>query len=148
MNYLLNSYILVYAKMSLMPEHSVVSKWLEEAVLDQNIQLTFTRHTFYHFLRLPQTKKIFNPILPNNAAENFITSFLNCRNVNLIYSSVTHFIEITKLMDKYNLPGNLVMDAHLAVLALTVRATLVTRDKDFTKIPYLKTLNPLQLMSK
>ena len=100
------------------------------------------------FLKIATNQKVFNTILPNKEAENFITSFLNCRNVNLIYSSVTHFIEITKLMDKYNLPGNLVMDAHLAVLALTVRATLVTCDKDFTKIPYLKTLNPIQLMSK
>lgn len=50
-------------------------------------------------------------------------------------------------MDKHNLLGNLVMDAHLAVLALTIGATLVTRDKDFTKIPYLITLNPLQYKS-
>ena len=36
MNYLLDSNILLYAKMSLMPEHLLVSKWLEDAVLDQN----------------------------------------------------------------------------------------------------------------
>jgi predicted nucleic acid-binding protein len=36
------------------------------------------------------------------------------------------------------------MDAHLALLALNIGATLVTRDKDFVKIPYLKVLNPLE----
>ena len=35
------------------------------------------------------------------------------------------------------------MDLHLAVLALSIGATLATRDKDFAKIPYLKTFNPL-----
>lgn len=36
-------------------------------------------------------------------------------------------------------------DVHLAVLAISIGATLVTRDKDFTEIPYLKILNPLAI---
>jgi predicted nucleic acid-binding protein len=35
------------------------------------------------------------------------------------------------------------MDAHLALFALNIGATIVIRDKDFIKIPYLKVFNPL-----
>lgn len=79
----------------------------------------------------------------NHCKGSFIGSFLNCANVNLLHPSANHFLEVIKLMDKLSLRANLVMDVHLAVLALTTGATLATRDKDFTKIPYLKTCNPL-----
>lgn len=144
MDYLLDSNILLYAKIDAMPEHKIVSKWLEEAVLDQNNTLNICETSILSFLRIATNEKVFQPVLPTQEAQNFLDSFLNCPNVNLLCASANHFLEVTKLMDKLNLRGNMVMDVHLAVLALTMGATLVTRDKDFTKIPYLKTLNPLK----
>jgi len=63
----------------------------------------------------------------------------------LLLTSASHYLEVIKLIDKFSLRGNLVMNVYLAVLALTIGAMLVTRDKDFTKMPYLKTFNPLAL---
>ena len=144
MNYLLDSNILLYAKMDSMPEHLIVSKWLEEEVLNQNNTINICETSILSFLRISTNKKVFQPILPAKEASEFIDSFLNCPNVNLIHTMPTHYTDLIKLMEKYNLQGNLVMDAHLALLALNIGATLVTRDKDFVKIPYLKTLNPLK----
>jgi toxin-antitoxin system PIN domain toxin len=130
--------------MDSMSEHIVVSKWLEEAVLNQQNTINICETSILSFLRIATNKKVFQPILPANEASKFIDSFLNCPNVNIIYTSQNHYTDLIKLIDKFNLQGNLVMDAHLALLALNIGATLVTRDKDFVKIPYLKVLNPLE----
>lgn len=145
MDYLLDSNILLYAKMNAMAEHKIVSKWLEDTVSDRNNTLSICETSILSFLRIATNEKVFQPVLPTKDAQNFIESFLNCPNVNLLCASAHHFLEVTKLMDKLNLKGNPVMDGHLAVLALTIGATLVTRDKDFTKIPYLKIYNPLTI---
>ncbi len=144
MDYLLDSNILLYAKMDSMPEHTVISKWLEETVSDRNNAISVCETSILSFLRIATNEKVFQPTLPTNAAAQFIDSFLKCPNVNLLLTSANHYLEVINLMDKLSLRGNLVMDVHLAVLALTTGATLVTRDKDFTKIPYLKTFNPLR----
>lgn len=143
MDYLLDSNILLYAKMNVMPEHKVISKWLEETVSDRNNAISICETSILSFLRIATNEKVFKPVLPTNDAARFIDSFLKCPNVNLLLASASHYLEVIKLMDKLSLRGNFVMDVHLAVLALTVGATLVTRDKDFTKIPYLKIFNPL-----
>ena len=145
MNYLLDSNILLYGKMNAMPEHPVISKWLEQTVLDQNNSINICETSILSFLRIATNIRVFQPILPTGDALAFIDSLLDAPNVNLLLTTPAHYSDLIKLMDKYNLPGKLVMDAHLAVLALTIGATLVTRDKDFTKIPYLKTLNPLTI---
>ena len=144
MNYLLDSNILLYAKMDSMPEHKIVSKWLEKVISNQSNTINVCETSLLSFLRIATNQKVFQPVLPIGEAEKFIDSFLACPNVNLIPTSPSHYSELIKLMDKHSLLGNLVMDAHLATLALSIGAILVTRDKDFIKIPYLKTLNPLK----
>ena len=146
MDYLLDSNILLYAKMDAMPEHKVVSKWLEATVSDRNNTVSLCETSILSFLRIATNEKVFQPVLPTQEAQNFIDSFLNRSNINLLCASANHFIEVTKLMNKLNLRGNAVMDVHLAVLALTTGATLATRDKDFTGIPYLKIFNPLAVI--
>ena len=143
MDYLLDSNILLYAKMNAMSEHKIVAKWLETTVSDRNNTLHICETSILSFLRIATNEKVFQPVLLTIDAQNFIDSLLNCPNVNLLYASAKHFTEVTKLMNRLNLRGNLVMDLHLAVLALSIGATLATRDKDFAKIPYLKTFNPL-----
>lgn len=143
MNYLLDSNILLYAKMDAMPEHEVVARWLEGAVSDQNNTVNICETSVLSFLRITTNRKVFNPTLPGSEAEKFIDSLFNCTNVNLLRTSSAHFREVIRVMDRSRSYGNMAMDAHLAVLAMSIGATLVTRDSDFKKIPYLKTFNPL-----
>lgn len=145
MNYLLDSNILLYAKMNAMPEHLIISKWLEQAVRDQNNTINICETSILSFVRIATSSKVFNPTLPLNEAQSFIDSLLAASNVNLLLTTPKHYSDLFELIDKHKLQGNLVMDAHLATLALAIGATLVTRDKDFVKIPYLNTLNPFTI---
>lgn len=142
MDYLLDSNVLLYAKMSAMPEHSAAAKWLEEAVSDAGSEIFISETSVLSFLRIATNEKVFKPALPVAEAGKFIASLLDRPNVHLLNPASDHFREVVKAMDAHSMTGNLVMDVHLAVLAMSIGATLVTRDNDFKKIPYLKTLNP------
>ena len=134
MMYLLDSNILLYAKMDAMPEHQVISGWLVDALGSRGSTVAVCIST---------NPKVFRPPLPLKEALSFIKSLLNHPNVHISRTSPKHYIEVIDFMKKHNFTGDLTMDAHLAVLALNTGAILVTRDSDFKDIPYLKKYNPL-----
>lgn len=143
MLYLPDSNILIYAKMASMGEHVDARAWLTANLNDSGSTLLICETTILSFLRITTNKKVFNPPLPFSEAASFTSDLLGNDNVRFQRSLSEHFIEVAKFMKKNELGGNLVMDVHLALIALGTGATIVTRDGDFKKIPFLKTLNPL-----
>ena len=144
MLYVLDSNILIYAKMDAMPEHRIVSRWLESALSGNDHSIVICETSILSFLRITTNAKVFDPPLPVDEARLFLNSLLDHPGTSISVPSPGHFDEVAELMKKHDLVGNLTMDAHLAVLALGTGATLVTRDRDFKKVPYLKLLDPLK----
>lgn len=143
MLYLPDSNILIYAKMAGMSEHTDAREWLTTTLNDPNSTLLVCETTILSFLRITTNKKAFDPPLPFSEAVSFTFELLTSKNVRFHRTLPEHFVEVAKFMQKHKLGGNLVMDLHLAKIAIGTGATVVTRDGDFKKIPYLKTLNPL-----
>lgn len=143
MLYLLDSNILVYAEMDGMPEHKAASVWLTEALADGRSRILVTETSVLSFLRISTNKKVFKPPLTFDRAAFFVEKFLGHSNVQIFRPQPEHFIGVADFMKKHNFGGKLVMDAHLAVVAMSTGAVLVTRDGDFNNIPYLKTLDPI-----
>ncbi len=141
--YLLDSNILLYAKMDAMPEHAEVSRWLAATLSNKGNTIAVCETSILSFLRISTNPKVFDPPLPIKQAQSFIESLLNHPSVQISRTSAGHYLELIGFMKKHNFTGNLAMDAHLAVLALNTGAVLVTRDSDFKKIPYLSIFNPL-----
>ena len=144
MLYLPDSNILIYAKMSGMPEHGVAFDWLDAALNDPNSVTVLCETTILSFCRITTNAKIFDPPLPFSDVGFFISDLLARSNVQLNRASSDHFTEVADFMKDQKLGGNLVMDVHLAILAMNSGAVLVSRDKDFLKIPYLKVLYPFE----
>jgi toxin-antitoxin system PIN domain toxin len=143
MLYLLDSNILLYSKMNGMPQHEVVAAWLVQTLSDGGNTVAVCETSVLSFLRISTNSKVFDPPLTYKEAIIFVRSLLSHRDVQFFGSSVQHFSDLTAFMQKHKFSGNLVMDAHLAVLAISTGAVLVTCDRDFKKIPYLKVLDPL-----
>jgi uncharacterized protein len=143
MIYLLDSNILLYAKMDAMPEHKTISAWLIAALTNKDMTVALCETSILSFLRVSTNPKVFHPPLPLKEALSFIKSLVFHANVHISRTSPKHYIELIKFMKQHDFTGNLAMDAHLAVLALNTGAVLVTRDSDFKKISYLKTYNPM-----
>jgi uncharacterized protein len=142
MTYLLDSNILIYAKMDGMPEHNAAALWLSSALNGGVDSVIVTEVTLLSFLRITTNPKIFTPPLSSGGALTFTKDLLADSSVSLFRPSEEHFVDVARFMRDHKFTGNLTMDAHLAVVALNTGATLVTRDDDFSKIAYLKTLNP------
>ena len=64
MNFLLDSNILLYAVMDSMPEHSIVSDWLEKTVSNQSNTINVCETSVMSFLRIATNQKVFQPALP------------------------------------------------------------------------------------
>jgi toxin-antitoxin system PIN domain toxin len=143
MLYLPDVNILIYANMNGVAEHAAAFAWLYGTLDDPNSTILFCETTLLSFLRLTTNKKIFYPPLPLSDALSITSGFMSRANVLVYHPSPGHFIEVAKFVKKHNFAGNLVIDAHLAVAAMSTGAVLVTRDSDFDKIPYLKTINPI-----
>lgn len=142
MIYLLDSNVLIYAKMDGMREHDSTARWLSKVLSEGVDGVIVTEVTLLSFLRITTNPKVFAPPLSPGNALTFVKSLLEDPNVNLYRPSEEHFIDVAKFIRDHKFTGNLTMDAHLAVTALNTGATLVTRDKDFSKIAYLKTFDP------
>jgi hypothetical protein len=61
----------------------------------------------------------------------------------LLQPGVSHWRILKKLLTEGQATGNLVMDAHLAALAIEHGALLCTTDRDFSRFPGLRWENPL-----
>ena len=142
MLYLPDSNVLIYAKMASMNEHIEAREWLLAALNDPDSTLLVCETTILSFLRITTNKKAFDPPLPFPEALSFISDLLASKHVRFHRSLPEHFVEVAKFMERHKMGGNLVMDVHLALVALSTGATVVTRDADFKKIPFLNILNP------
>jgi predicted nucleic acid-binding protein len=54
-----------------------------------------------------------------------------------------HWEILVRLVSVTRVRGPLVMDAHLAALAIEHGATLCTTDRDFARFPDVRAINPL-----
>jgi toxin-antitoxin system PIN domain toxin len=96
------------------------------------------------FLRIstdPRIRK--NPFSLTEAA-SIVAEWLDRPMVTLLNPSERHWEILLGLMKQGQARGPLIMDAHLAALAIEHGATLATTDRDFTRFPGLRILNPLE----
>jgi predicted nucleic acid-binding protein len=64
--------------------------------------------------------------------------------VRIVREKEDHWETFRRLLTDSGTAGNLTTDAHLAALAITHDATLVSADADFGRYPQLRWKNPLK----
>lgn len=124
------------------PLHPRVRKWWETCVADeQPVGLTWI--TILGFLRLSTRTRVFStPLTPRQAIAK-IQTWLNLPNISLISESEQHWTILQQLLDELGTAGNLTSDAHLAAIALSLGASVVSCDADFARFRLLRWENPL-----
>ena len=70
--------------------------------------------------------------------------WLKLPNVTIAAPTEEHWGILLRLLPKARVRGSLIMDAHLAALAIEHGATLCTNDRDFARFPELKVEFPIQ----
>jgi uncharacterized protein len=135
--------VLLYAVNSDAALHQRVRAWWEAAVNDEEtIGLPWV--VLLGFLRLTTNPRVFpRPLAPDAAAAK-VDMWLAQDNIRIVSEKDDHWESLKTLLHQSGTAGNLTTDAHLAALALTHDAVLVSCDTDFTRFKGLRWENPLR----
>jgi hypothetical protein len=99
--------------------------------------------TILAFLRISTTTGIFERPFSGTEAAAIVSGWLEPPVVAILNPGERHWEILCELMTKGQAHGPLIMDAHLAALAIEHGATLATTDRDFSRFPGLRIVNPL-----
>jgi toxin-antitoxin system PIN domain toxin len=135
--------LLLYAYDSASLEHDRAAFWLDLSLsLFAIVGLLW--HTIVSFLRISTSPKmIFRPRELDDAI-SIVSEWLERPNVSIVDPTEQHWQIFSKLLPRSRVRGSLIMDAHLAALAIEHGATLCTNDRDFARFPGLRVEYPLQ----
>ena len=134
--------VLLYAVNSDAAQHAIVREWWEKAANDEEtIGLAWV--VLLGFLRLATNPRVFSRPLAPNAAAARIDAWLSLDNVRVVREKDDHWDTLKPLLGGAGAAGNLTTDAHLAALAISHDAVLVSCDADFARYKGLRWENPL-----
>jgi len=124
-------------------QHERAREWWENAVNDEDfIGLAWVG--LLGFLRLSTNPHVFpRPLAPELAAAT-LEAWLSRDNVRVVREKDEHWETVKPLIGGAGTAGNLTTDAHLAALALSHDAVLVSSDTDFARFKGLRWENPLR----
>jgi toxin-antitoxin system PIN domain toxin len=135
--------LLLYAYNVDADEHNTSRQWLETQLSEPSL-FCFAWQTITAFLRISTNQRAFAAPLSTKEAASIVTEWLERPQTVLLTPGEDHWTIFQKLLESGQATGPLVMDAHLAALALEHGATLASSDRDFSRFPGLKLINPLR----
>lgn len=138
---LVDANVLLYAYQPRAPQHEACRRWVETTFSgDEPVGLSWV--TVLAFIRIGTNARIFEAPLRAVEATAIVSSWLERESVSILEAG-PHCWEILRvLLVEAQVTGPLVMDAFLAALALANGATLATTDRDFSRFPGLRLVDP------
>jgi len=140
---LLDANLLIYAYDSVAPEHTRARIWLERTLSSSEV-VGLSWITILAFLRISTSRRYESHPMSTEEAASVVSSWVSLPNIVLVSPAQQHWRILNDLLAKSRARGALLMDAHLAALAIEHGATLCTNDRDFLRFPGLKLEFPLQ----
>ena len=134
--------LLLYAYNVDAAEHKTSRQWLETQLSGPNL-FCFAWQTITAFLRISTNQRAFAAPLSIKEATSIVTEWLERPQTVLLTPGEKHWDIFQTLLESGQATGPLVMDAHLAALALEHGAALASTDRDFSRFAGLKLINPL-----
>src|SRR5512139_2183181 len=134
--------ILLYAINENSTHHVAVRTWWEQALNgDEPLGLPWV--VLLGFLRISTNPDIFPRPLDPDTAIRKVHTWLLLDNMRLLCEQNDHWEILKSLLNETGTAANLVTDAHLAALAISHHAVLVSCDNDFARFKRLRWENPL-----
>lgn len=140
---LVDANILLYAYDAGAPQHRVCRGWLED-VFRQQQAVGFAWSTILSFLRLSTDSRVYRHPRSWQEAQDIVSAWLDQPSAYLLQPGEDHWAILCRVIREGQARGALIMDAHLAALAVEHGAALCTNDQDFTRFRGLELLNPLE----
>lgn len=139
---LIDANLLLYAYDAEHERHQAARDWLERSLAgDEPIRIPLV--VTLAFVRIGTNPAVFRVPLGAAEAVRIVQSWLERPGVELGLPTDRHWTTMHRLVTEGQARGPLVMDAHLAALAIEHGATLCTTDRDFARFEGLRFRNPL-----
>jgi uncharacterized protein len=140
---LVDTNLLVYARISSLPQHEAARKWLDARLSDHpRVGLPWT--SLLGFLRIVTNPRLFERPDGVAGAGAQVRHWLACPNVWIPLPTEEHPAILERMLEQTGGGANLIPDADLAALAIEHGLTLCSADGDFGRFPELKWNNPLR----
>ena len=135
--------LLLYAHVPSFREHSAAKNWLEDALNSGQETLGLSWQVITSYIRIGTNPKIFQTPITVAEIELQISQLTKHPLVNIALPQTGHWKIFINLIKKEQVSADLVLDAHLAALAIEHKAQIATTDRDFARFRGLKFFNPL-----
>ncbi len=139
---LVDANLLIYAYDRSSPVHEPAQRWLTGALSDQTL-IGVSWPTVLAFLRITTHSKLFRDPFSIQEAVSIVDDWLSQPNIRFLHAGEHHWTILRDLLLETEVKAKLVMDAHLAALAIENGAVLFTRDGDFDRFHGVATVDPL-----
>ena len=134
--------LLIYAYVPALPEHASAKRWLEETLTaDESVGLAWV--SVLGFVRVVTNPRIFRVPLLLDRAVAVVDEWFQQQSVEVVLPTPRHWSTLREMLTVGQASGALTTDAHLAALAVEHGATLYTTDRDFSRFPGVRVVNPL-----
>ena len=130
--------IILYAYNEDASQHLLAKEWLEEQFTNAN-EFGLSWQVITAFLRISTNPKAF----PQDEPIEIVEEWLSLPNLQILSPTENHWTIFQELIIEAQTKAALMMDAHLAALAIEHNATLAITDRDFSKFSNLNYFNPL-----
>jgi uncharacterized protein len=140
---LLDVNILIYASDDRSREHGRIAAWLS-SVFQGEEPVGLAWAVIWAFIRISTDRRLRSVPRSVATALDEAELLLIQPGVTIIEPGPRHFTILQDLIINCQASGALVSDAVLAALAIEHGATLASTDRDFSRFPNLKWVNPLQ----
>ncbi len=124
--------VLVYVVNSSASQHASAARWLEHA-LAGNETVGFAWSVLLGFLRISTLRAAFPRPLEAEQAFSVVDDWLAASAATIVQPTTQHARILRNLLNETGTAGNLVVDAHLAALALEHGAHICSFDRDFLR---------------
>jgi len=140
---LIDANLLLYAYNASSERYATARPWLEK-MLSGAEPVRMAWITLLAFLRIGTNSRVFPHPFTSSEAVAIVSTWLQLPTVAILEPSERHWEILSDLLTTAQAQGPLVMDAHLAALAIEHGAVLCSTDQDFSRFPGLQFVNPLK----
>ena len=140
---LVDANLLLYAYDADSPHHGPSRRWLE-AQFAAGRPLRFALVTLLAFVRIASDRRVYAEPMPPGEACAIVEDWLAQPNAQVLQPGPRTWMLLSRLCEEGQARGAMVMDAHLAALALEHGASIATTDRDFARFPNLAVTNPIR----
>lgn len=133
--------VLLYAVNSSLPQHRAARGWIEPA-LSGNEPIGFSWAALLAFVRIARLAPLSPRPLTADETFELVHPRLTAPAATVIMPTSRHASILHGLLHESGTAGNLVLDAHLAALAVEHHARVCTFDRDFARFTGVRSFTP------